>query len=105
MEHFVVPLLHCLIGVGNNIFAKFCDIVSETIEYIGQEEAQTPGARVAMEEKIIGLVAQRVMFDSSVSRKRLDSLKDKEQRATKSLKLLGVMAEKSCHNKQWSLTL
>ena len=93
LEHFVVPLLHCLIGVGNDIFAKFRDIVSETIEYIGQEEAQTRGARVAMEEKIIGLVAQRVMFDSSVSGKKLDSLKDKERRATKSLKLLGVMAE------------
>jgi len=74
LEHFVVPLLHCLIGVGNDIFAKFRDIVSETIEYIGQEEAQTRGARVAMEEKIIGLVAQRVMFDSSVSGKKLDSL-------------------------------
>ena len=35
LEHFVVPLLHYLIGFSNDIFAKFRDIVSETIEYIG----------------------------------------------------------------------
>ena len=23
VEHFVVPLLHCLIGVGDNVFSKF----------------------------------------------------------------------------------
>lgn len=41
------------------------------IEYIGDEEAQTRGARVAMDEKITGLVAQRVMFDLSPAGKRL----------------------------------
>ena len=91
LENFVVPLLHCLIGVGNDIFSKFRDIVSEMIEYIGDEEAQTRGARVAMDEKITGLVAQRVMFDLSPAGKRLDSLKNKERRAKKSLKTLGVM--------------
>lgn len=44
------------------------------IEYIGDEEAQTRGARVAMDEKITGLVAQRVMFDLSPAGKRQSKL-------------------------------
>ena len=36
LEKYVVPLLHCLIGTGNNLFAKFHDIFSKEIKYISQ---------------------------------------------------------------------
>jgi hypothetical protein len=29
MEHVMVPLLHCLIGIGNNLLNRFFDIVNE----------------------------------------------------------------------------
>ena len=29
MNHFIVPLLHCLIGVGDNILTKFRDIINQ----------------------------------------------------------------------------
>ena len=60
-------------------------------EYIGNNEAQTRSAQFAMDNKIIDLMIQHLMTGLSVPGKNLDSLKDKERRAKKSLKLLGVM--------------
>lgn len=37
-EHHMVPLLHCLIGVGNNLLDRFCDVVNEFIEIKSNEE-------------------------------------------------------------------
>jgi hypothetical protein len=31
-EHHMVPLLHCLIGISNNLLDKFCDIINEFIK-------------------------------------------------------------------------
>ena len=45
MNHFIVPLLHCLIGVGDNILTKFCDIINEYVEYVFPVEVDT---RLAM---------------------------------------------------------
>jgi len=54
----------CLISIGNDISIKFIDIVCEYIEYIGDKEAHTRGACFVMDSKIIGLVAQPVIFIS-----------------------------------------
>ena len=57
-----------------------------------------------MDEKIIGITAQFVMFDMSVNGKKLDKLKCKEQKANKPLQLLGVMKKNPVANKSraWS---
>ena len=39
LHHFLPPLLHILIGIWNNIWDKFREIVSEMIEYIPPAEA------------------------------------------------------------------
>lgn len=41
LDHFVVPLLHCLIGIGNDLFKRFRDTIREHIEYLSKEEART----------------------------------------------------------------
>jgi hypothetical protein len=38
MEHVMVPLLHCLIGTGNNVLYRFCDKVNEYIEKLSPAE-------------------------------------------------------------------
>ncbi len=40
LTNYVSPLLHCEIGIGNNIFELFCDIINEHIEiYAPGEES------------------------------------------------------------------
>ena len=88
LENYVVPLLHCLIGVGNDLFSKFRDIVSEEIEYISQEEILTREAQAAMASKIDSLVATRDSFQASIEGRRLESLRGKLKRAKTTLEQL-----------------
>ena len=37
-EHLMVPLLHCLIGIGNNLINRFCDVVNEYVENLSAAE-------------------------------------------------------------------
>ncbi len=37
-EHHIVPLLHCLIGIGNNLLNKFCNLISAFFEKMSTEE-------------------------------------------------------------------
>ena len=52
MNHFIVPLLHCLLGVGDNIFTKCHNIVNLEIDYISPEEVEMRLAVGVMEIKI-----------------------------------------------------
>ena len=52
MNHFIVPLLHCLIGVGDNILTKFRDLINEYVEYLSPVEVDTRLAVGAMHLKI-----------------------------------------------------
>jgi len=36
--HLMVPLLHCLIGIGNNLINRFCDVVNEYVENLSAAE-------------------------------------------------------------------
>ena len=37
-EHLMVPLLHCLIGIGNNLINRFCDVVNEYMENLSERK-------------------------------------------------------------------
>jgi maltodextrin utilization protein YvdJ len=40
LSHFLVPLLHTLIGIGNDIYDNFRDIVNEHIECLDRKEIE-----------------------------------------------------------------
>ncbi|KAL7526841.1 hypothetical protein ACHAXR_001674, partial [Thalassiosira sp. AJA248-18] len=88
--NFIVPLLHCLIGIGDNMLTKFRDIVSEFIEYLPREEVDMRLSQGAMEQKIDDVILERVTFDKTEEGKKLKSLKGKVTRSMKSLKKLGI---------------
>ena len=91
LEHFICPLLHCLIGIGDDLFSKFREVVSEEIEFIGGDEIEARGAKAAIQVKIDSLVEQRDNWDKSESGKCLKRLKGKATRAQAMLKKLGVV--------------
>ena len=77
LEHYVVPLLHCLIGIGNDILSLFRDIVSESIDYISPEEIQTRSLKSKVEETIVLLTEERDTWDASTSGVELKRLQNK----------------------------
>ena len=90
LTHFIVPLLHCLIGVGGDLFKCFRSIVSKHIKYLSKEELDMRHAKGSTEEKIEEMVIERNVFDLSEDGLKLKNLKSKLNRATKSLNKLGV---------------
>ena len=95
MSNYVVPLLHCLIGIGNDLLNNFRDVVSERIEYLSHEEVQARSALVAMDEKLCSLVLQRDSFAKSADGKRLASLVRKVKKCDESMVRLGAIGEQS----------
>ena len=91
MNHFVVPLLHCLIGVGDNIFTKFRDIVNDKIEYLSPVEVDTRLAVGAMEVKIDTIRASLAEWKKSPDGKELISQDGKIKRAKKALNKLEIL--------------
>ena len=92
INHFVVPLLHCLIGIRNDILAKFRAIVSEKIEYISPEELDVRKAGEAIVTEIEELVRMRdSTFDAINNVKRRKTLKARISRVEKSLKDMGAV--------------
>jgi hypothetical protein len=75
LDHFLVPLLHTLIGIGNDIYNNFCDIVNRDIEQLVQQEVQTRDKVVVCEAKIAEDVMHRNVWDASPKGKELDSIK------------------------------
>ena len=41
MNHFIVPLIQCLIGVRDNILTKFRNLINEYVEYLSPVEVDT----------------------------------------------------------------
>ena len=41
MNHCIVPLLHCLIGVEDTILTKFCNLINGHVEYLSPVEVDT----------------------------------------------------------------
>ena len=93
LRHYVVPLLHCLIGIGNDILTKFRETISEEIEYISPEEMDARGAQAALEVKIVALILDRETYNNSADGKHMKSLKGKIMRCKKNLKALGDVVD------------
>lgn len=88
LDHYIVPLLHCNIGIGDLILSKFRSIVSEKIEYLSPEETSTRIAKENMDGTIEALQAQRNAFHESAEGKELQRLKGIVYRAKKALSLI-----------------
>ena len=94
LDHYIVPLLHCEIGIGDLILSAFREFVSENIEYISSSEKDTRQSKAKMEEmRIETLQAQRDAYKESNDGNILNSLKGKVTRAQAALKDLGAIGK------------
>ena len=91
MNHFIVPLLHCLIGVGDNILAKFRDTINEYVEYLSPVEVDTRLAVGVMELKIESIQESLAVWKLSTEEKLLVSQDGKIKRAKTVLQKLQVL--------------
>ena len=73
-EHHMVPLLHCLIGIRNNLLDTFCDIIRVFLEKMSTEEIKSAQKIATYEIIIVTAVKERDDFDKSPDGKRLKSL-------------------------------
>ena len=91
IEHFIIPLLHCLIGIGNDLLDQFRDVVDERIACLSKEERESRKAATAIAAEIGSLIEDRVVFDSSENGKDLKSLKSRRRYRESALKKLGAI--------------
>ena len=75
LHHYVIPLLHVLIGIGNDLLYAFMDWVNDEVESLDQQEVRTRRSVQSAEHKIIDAQAQRDDWDDTPDGRRLQSLK------------------------------
>ena len=73
-EHHMVPLLHCMIGIGNNLLDKFCDLIRVHCEKLSAEEITFERQIRSYKSIISTTVTERDEFDNSPAGKKLKSL-------------------------------
>jgi hypothetical protein len=61
----MVPLLHCLIRIDNNLLDKFCDVMNEFIEKISTDEIKLACALTNYNLIIIKTAKKRDAFDEA----------------------------------------
>ncbi len=61
----MVPLLLCLIGIGNNLINRFCDVVNEYVENLSAEEMKHARALTNYGLIMIETAKKRDEFDAS----------------------------------------
>ncbi len=62
-EHHMVPLLHCLIGIGNNLLDKFCNMIRAFFEKMSAEEVKLARQIATYKIIIVDTVKERDEFD------------------------------------------
>lgn len=78
ISHYVVPLLHCLIGVGNDILNKFRRIVADEIECLPEEEVEAIKAFRDAGDKVKRIKEELTMFKNAQDKgKEMKSLEGK----------------------------
>mmetsp|Transcript_25197 Transcript_25197/g.59957 ORF Transcript_25197/g.59957 Transcript_25197/m.59957 type:complete len:527 (+) Transcript_25197:876-2456(+) len=95
LENILCPLLHLLIGIGNDILDNFKDVVNRDVEKLDPREVTTRQKFVQCELAISRDVARREEFDASVPGKELSRLKGVIYRRTKALAKLGEIEQSS----------
>ena len=73
-ENQMVPLLHCLIGIGNNLLDKFCDVIRVFCENLSAEEILFSRQIATYKNIIKATLQERDKFDRSPDGKKLKSL-------------------------------
>ncbi len=73
-EHQMFPLLHCLIGIGNNLLDKFCDMIRAYFEKLSAEEVKLAQQLTTYKIIIVDTVKERDEFDQSPKGKKLKLL-------------------------------
>ena len=61
----MVPLLHCLIGIGNNLINRFCDVVNEYMENLSAAEGKLARALTNYSLILVETAKLRDEFDAS----------------------------------------
>lgn len=85
-DHHVVPLLHCEIGIGNNLLDKFCHVVNAFIESKSNEEIKIMRELTSYDQIINDTIKERDAFDKNEEEgKKLNSLKSKIKRYKKKI--------------------
>ena len=77
LSNYLVPLLHTLIGIGNDIYDNFRDVVNEDIGMLDPKDISTRRKVVLCETAIGDEVARRYAWDKSVNGKKFQSMKGK----------------------------
>jgi len=91
LANYLVPLLHELIGIGNDIYDNFRDYVNEEIECLDPKEVATRRKVGLCEKTIDAEAAKRDGWDNSVKGTKLKSLKGMIYRRNTALSKLGVI--------------
>ena len=71
----MVPLLHCLIGIGNNLINRFCDVVNEYVENLSAAEMKHARALTNYGLILVETAKLRDEFDASPEGKKRKALK------------------------------
>ncbi len=74
IEHHIVPLLHCLIGIGNNLLNKFCDVGNEYMENLSAAELKLARSLTNYDLIIVETAKKRDEFDASPEGKKQKAL-------------------------------
>ena len=77
IKHFMCPLLHIEIGIGNNLLDRFCHVVNAFIEKMSMEEVELARKLNKYNSNIHDAVKERNEFDKSSEGTHLKSLKGK----------------------------
>ncbi|EJK66743.1 hypothetical protein THAOC_12304, partial [Thalassiosira oceanica] len=104
LHHYMVPLLHCLIGVGNDLLASFLDWVNEEIECWDQQEVRTRSLITTAEHKIVDEIALRDEYDESKNGKELKSKKGVMNRRKKAIEAVGALVVVSDSSRNQDVT-
>ena len=86
LKNFLPPLLHILIGIWNDIWDKFRELVSEVIEYIPRDEADLRARKESITKKRADLRAACDAWKMTEPGKELERAKGKRTRLRKALK-------------------
>ena len=74
-KHLMVPLLHCLIGIGNSLINRFCDVVNECMENVSAAEMKHARALTNYGLIMVKTAKKRDEFDASPDGEKQKALK------------------------------
>jgi hypothetical protein len=74
LSHYMVPLLHCEIGIGNQLLDKLRDCINEHIEKMAPTEMETRLSIPILKQIIADTATYRDEWDASADGKKMKSL-------------------------------